>query len=962
MKTLSVSILLAVFLFFSLNSEAQELKFYQDDGITVIPEDGTNFPEPGSYTHFGNVNYGNNRSIKIVVKVEENLFLPFLTPRLYQTYDANGNPSNPYAGNDFVVSGLTPNPNPFYIPAGSEFSFTVTFQPQSDGVKDIIIDLKPLINSNNNFNMRGVGLASEIEIVHRNNGKIVLQNSPSSPENGTDFGTLGIGSAKTSEFLIQNDGSLPLLLSQWNLTGSNNFQLSNSGNNSVAPGESKTFMVKYVPNNANTHNATLTILNNDPDEGSFVMNFIGNGAVIPGDFGKLMITQTYENGNNDFVEVKNISSGVISNTFYLARFDNNTNNNPRSNVSLGTFQVGEIKSIPFSFSGSDILVISTSNRRNCFADRIEMVGSINQNWGQGKSLTKGDCASTDPHLDFSLADWQELSLAEVNSARNDQNLKLGVHFSGESIYNNGWSNGFPDRTRTIRISSGYNESTPFKSCDLIVDANLSFDHNSNQSIEVFRDLTVSNGLFTIGDTESLMMYNDYASISGSINKIERTTNLQRIYDATYWSSPVQNANLLNVFSGVNKNRIFLLDPSKKNQVYLNTAYEHWFVTAGNMTMGRGYSIDGKQIGINTFTFSGKPNNGKISTQIFFNYGTGTASNDFNLVGNPYPSAIDPIKLIQTNTDVFDGAIYLWTHQIDADQGGNFSSNDYIVYNLAGSQYNSVPTPYYISSGQGFMVNAIKTGYLKFDNAMRVSGNNQYFYKGEVSKNDLAEKDRVWLKIIDQTKLKKETMIGFFEEATSAYDAGYDAKLYPGAGLRIFSIAGDDLLSIQSVEKEFDNKEIRIGFSTDEEQDLQIGLAKFEGDLKSTDIYLIDHELNVEHNLKIGDYKFRQTKTGSIIDRFSLKFQTTAALGIDEQISEDNLIRIKQKPESLELESLFVINRVHLFDMMGRELGQFNGTEKSMQLSTRSFKPGTVLFLKIYFENGGEIKKKLIIYN
>ncbi|MGB5263858.1 MAG: choice-of-anchor D domain-containing protein, partial [Lutimonas sp.] len=958
------SILLTVFLFFSLNSEAQELKFYQDDRITVIPEDGTNFPEPGSYTHFGNVNYGTNRSINIVVKVEENLFLPFLTPRLYQTYDANGNPSSPYTGNDFVVSGLTPNPNPFYIAAGSEFSFTVTFQPQSDGVKDIIIDLKPLINSNNNFNMRGVGLASEIEIVHRNNGRIVLQNSPSSPENGTDFGTLGIGSAKTSEFLIQNEGSLPLLLSQWNLTGSNNFQLSYSGNNSVAPGESKTFMVEYVPNNANTHNATLTILNNDPDEGSFVMNFIGRGAVIPGDFGKLMITQTYENGNNDFVEVKNISGGVISNTFYLARYNQNrnTSSTPNIAVSLGTFQVNEVKSIPFAFNSNQMIVISRNNNNTCYANRIDIVGEQNGNWAAGKSLTKSTCMSVSPHLDFSLSDWQELSLSEVNAARNDQNLALGVHFSGESIWNNGWTNGFPDRTRTVRISGDYNEPAPFKSCDLIVDANLNFDHNSNQSIEVFRDLTVSTGQFTIGDTESLMMYNDYASISGSVNKIERTTNLQRIYDATYWSSPVQNANLLNVFSGVNKNRIFLLDPSKKNQVYLNTAYEHWFVTAGNMTIGRGYSIDGKQIGINTFTFSGIPNNGKISTQIFFNYGTGAASNDFNLVGNPYPSAIDPIKLIQANTDLFDGAIYLWTHQIDADQGGNFSSNDYIVYNLAGSQYNSVPTPYYISSGQGFMVNAIKTGYLKFDNTMRVVGNNQYFYKGEVSKNDLAEKDRVWLKIIDQTKLKKETMIGFFEEATSAYDAGYDAKLYPGEGLRIFSIAGDDLLSIQSVEKEFDNKEIRIGFSTGEEQDLQIGLAKFEGDLKSIDIYLIDHELNVEHNLKIGDYKFRQTEPGSIIDRFSLKFHTTAALGIDEQISEDNLIRIKQKPESLELESLFVINRVHLFDMMGRELGQFNGTEKSMQLSTRSFKPGTVIFLNIYLENGQEIKKKLMIYN
>lgn len=963
MKTLNLSALLTLFLFFALNAEAQELKFYQDDGITLIPEEGTNFPEPDSYTHFGNVNYGNTRSIIIVVKVEEDLRVPFSEPELYQSYDASGNPGDLYTGNDFVISDLTPKPKPPLIPKGSEFSFIVTFQPQTDGVKDIIIDLKLSADSDHHFfNMRGIGQASAIEVVYQNNGKAVVQNSPSSSEDGTDFGTLVVGSSKKSEFLIQNEGSLPLTINQWNLTGSPNFQLLNTGNNTVAPGESKTFEVEYAPNNANNHHATLTILNNDPDEGLFIMNFTGKGVVVPGDFGKLMITQTFENGNNDFVEIKNISGQIVSGTFYLARFSNNTNNPVVAPVDIGTFQVGQIKSIPFLFSGSDVLVISTSNGKNCFTDRIEMVGSIGQNWGQGKSLIKSDCASTDPHLDFSLADWQELSLVEVNSARNDQNLKLGIHFSGESIYENGWTNGFPDRTRTVRISGDYNEPAPFKSCDLIVDANLNFDHNSDQSLEVFGDLTVSNGQFTIGDTESLMMYNDYASISGSVNKIEKTTSLQRIYDATYWSSPVHNADLQTIFSGVNQNRIFLLDPSKKNQIYLNTAYEHWFVAKGNMGIGRGYSIDGKQIGINTFRFSGKPNNGKISTQVFFNYGTGAASNDFNLVGNPYPSAIDPIKLIQANSDVFDGAIYLWTHQIDADQGGNFSSNDYIVYNLAGSQYNSVPTPFYISSGQGFMVNTIKSGHLFFDNSMRVVGNNQYFYKQELSKHSLAEKDRVWLKIIDQNKLKKETLIGFFEEATSAYDYGYDAKLYPGEGLRIFSIAGNDHLSIQSVEKEFDDKEIRIGFSTGEEQDLQIGLSRFEGNLKSTDIYLIDHQLNAEHNLKIGDYKFRQSETGSILDRFSLKFRTTAALGIDEPISEENLISINQKSEVVELESFHVIQRVQLFDMMGRKLGEFNGTEKSFQLATKSYKTGTVLFLNIYLENGREIKKKLIIYN
>ncbi|MFD1316573.1 choice-of-anchor D domain-containing protein [Namhaeicola litoreus] len=963
MKTLRISLVLFLFLTFYQSSIGQELNFYEEDGILLIPEDGTNFPEPGAYTHFGDVPFGSSKSIKIVVKVEQFLLFPFMTPRLYESYDSNGNPANPYTENEFVVSQLTPVPNPLFVLAGSEFSFTITFQPQSNGVKDIIVDLKPLLTSNNNFNMRGVGLASEIEIVHLVNGQTIINNSQPSQQNGTYMGTLGIGNSKTNQFLIKNEGNSTLTINQWNLTGSSNFQLIHSGNNNVDPGESITFEVRYTPNNEITHNATLTLEDNDPDEGTFVMNFSGKGTAVPANFGKLMITQTYENGNSDFVEVKNISGGVISNIFYLARYNRNrnTSSNPNVAIQLGTFQIDEVKSIPFSFDSDQLIVISTSNNNTCYANRIDMVGEQNGNWAPGKSLVKSNCTSISPHLDFSLTDWQELSLSDVNSARNDQNLKLGIHYSGESIWNNNWINGFPDRTRVVRISSPYNNSTPFKSCDLIIDEDLNFDHNTNQSIEIYRNLTVSNGQFTIGDTESLMMYNDFASISGSIKKIEKTTNLQRVYDATYWSSPVQNANLQSVFSGVNKNRMFQLDPSKKNQIYLNTAYEHWFIASGNMKVGKGYSIDGKQIGINTFTFNGKPNNGKISTQIFFNSGTGVASNDFNLVGNPYPSAIDPMNLIQANSNVFDGAIYLWTHQIDADQGGNFSSNDYIVYNLAGSQYNSVPTPFYISSGQGFMVNAIKTDYLQFDNSMRLTGNNQYFYKEELSKNGLVEKDRVWLKIVDQNKYKKEMMIGFFEEATSGYDLGYDAKLYPGAGLKIFSLAGDDLLSIQSVEKNFESKEIRVGFSTDVEQDLYFGLAKLEGELRSTEIYLIDHKLNVEHNLKLSDYHFHQIETGTILDRFSIKFNSSAVLHLDDKLSDQELIRIKQNVGFIALESIYAIEQVELFDLGGRELSRMEGNEKNIQFSTASFKPGTVLLLKVGFENGLNLSKKVILY-
>ena len=56
----------------------------------------------------------------------------------------------------------------------------------------------------------------------------------------------------------------------------------------------------------------------------------------------------------------------------------------------------------------------------------------------------------------------------------------------------------------------------------------------------------------------------------------------------------------------------------------------------------------------------------LSKAIVFNPGTDPdgANNDANLIGNPYPSAIDPNIFIPANTGVFDGAIYVWRHQQD----------------------------------------------------------------------------------------------------------------------------------------------------------------------------------------------------------------------------------------------------------------------------------------------------------
>jgi hypothetical protein len=65
-------------------------------------------------------------------------------------------------------------------------------------------------------------------------------------------------------------------------------------------------------------------------------------------------------------------------------------------------------------------------------------------------------------------------------------------------------------------------------------------------------------------------------------------------------------------------------------------------------------------------FTGIPNNGIITISIG---GTGS----FNLIGNPYPSALDASQFLSTNSGVLGGTIYFWTHST-----GNPGKNKYSI--------------------------------------------------------------------------------------------------------------------------------------------------------------------------------------------------------------------------------------------------------------------------------------------
>ena len=49
-------------------------------------------------------------------------------------------------------------------------------------------------------------------------------------------------------------------------------------------------------------------------------------------------------------------------------------------------------------------------------------------------------------------------LSEVSSSSTDKNQCLGYHRTGVTTYNGSWSNGLPDRSRSIIISANYNHT------------------------------------------------------------------------------------------------------------------------------------------------------------------------------------------------------------------------------------------------------------------------------------------------------------------------------------------------------------------------------------------------------------------------------------------------------------------------------------------------------------------------
>ncbi|WP_394759056.1 GEVED domain-containing protein [Flavobacterium sp.] len=564
-----------------------------------------------------------------------------------------------------------------------------------------------------------------------------------------------------------------------------------------------------------------------------------------------------------------------------------------------------------------------------------------------------------------------------------------------NIANNWTPSGVPTALQSVSIPNVANDpiiggGVAALACSLTVQNGAVLTVNASNSITVTNVVTVvAGGTFNIRNTGSLVQVNNVTNI-GNIN-MERISNL-RLQDYCYWSSPVGNLlagtfPVQSVSPLTPAGYIFKWGPTTVNP---NGGQGYWVTTTENMIPTRGYILRAPN-GFNNVTtspltanFIGVPNNGIYTPTIsrgtdFTTVGTQgiprTATDDnWNLIGNPYPSAIGVKEFINlaANSNIV-GGVRIWTHaQLPTNATDpfyqNFTTNyypaDYTTINLVGAT--SGPGDYKIGSGQGFMVlmtaGAAGSATVTFNNAMRSAAfaNNQFYRSGNSNKaTSINDDSRIWLDLVGSTGNVSRTLVGYVNGATQDEDRLYDSFTDNKPTQNFYSLINNEPMLIQGRTLPFDiSDQVPLGVKVPTNGTYNIAIATVDG--LFTDgaqiVYLEDKLLNVIHNLTASQYQFTANQ-GTVNDRFVLRYTENALSNNDFNYANDvkvfanNGINITSTTES--------IKEIIVYDVLGKTLLDMKNISKHEVILNELRPTKNVLIVKVILANDTVVIKKVV---
>ena len=532
-----------------------------------------------------------------------------------------------------------------------------------------------------------------------------------------------------------------------------------------------------------------------------------------------------------------------------------------------------------------------------------------------------------------------------------------------------WSNGSPDATKNIVIasSSGAPFAANLTGCALTINNGVTATVPSGVTLTIMNSVT-TNGQLIFENNASLVQTTNVTNI-GAI-EYRRISKPMKNFDYTYWSSPVtgQTAKLLSPNTLADK--YFTFNPSLG-----------WVFNDGVMTPGVGFIIRTPKPGsygapypetvvmpyAQQVTFKGVPNNGDVTFDV--------NADEYNLVGNPYPSALDADLFMTTNTSIIFGALYFWTHNTAIQQSGSnyiYVADDYATYTLTGgvaATTGGLPPSGKIAAGQSFFVGNVSAGSFQFTNAMRntpkvlaPNSNTQFFKQVSTKKTATIEKNRVWLSLTNSGGAFKQLLVGYIEGATNEYDNLYDGVSFDGQEfVDFYSVNKGQNLTIQGRALPFvDTDVVPLGYRSTIAGSFDISIDNRDGQLATQSIWLEDKKTNTIHDLTKEKYTFTAIN-GVENDRFILKYtNTNKTLETDENVLADKAIIVSVKNKKITItSSAEAITQVQVFDLLGRKVydkSKINAQEWSISTLPSSEQ---ALIVKTTLANGAISSKKII---
>lgn len=832
---------------------------------------------------------------------------------------------------DFIVRNTGGNSNRLALSSVSDV--TVTFNGNLEVLNtseirfsgnattfDINGDLKHA--SSNSIELEGVFGIPAINL----SGDIVLSDGVIAGNDGSDIASInfdgstvqtydnsGGGVVNDAVHFVIQDGAVLAIPDGSYINGGGDFTLSSGGELQIGSaagivGGTGSGNIRNGGSRAYANNATIVY------NGSAAQT-LGDGFPVLGDFSGNFVVDNSNgvsvNSNRTFSTLTLSNGSLIFDDYALAILDDHA----RSNGTL---------------SGNSVSILQlehTSTLSNAihFASDGNSIAKVVMN-GSGGSATLGSALTINDTLRINAG---SLSL----SASLDMAANAVVKPEGGTLNTNG----------NLVLNSTSNGTAGITEIGGTLNGNITMERYIPGGARSYRFFSPATGDFTY---DQLIDEIHITGEGGSDNGFDETnTNNSSVftYDETdtsgfndRWAAPSAASDALNAGMGC-----------------------RLFVRGNKQTQGDAL-IDGSNPTPEavTLSYTGSPNTGTVSPSVTCddNCAESNDAGGWNLVGNPYPCAIDWNDVNTTNLGT---TYYVWDPV----------NENYQSYNSSGGTGGAEQ---YIASSQAFFVKSSASGpSMTFEESDKADVENitNYFRKA-AKENEI----KIRMQRMSGDSLYDEAYVTFHEQAADTFDAFDSHKLY-GNHMSVYTINADtNRLVVNSNAADIDQeKVIPLAVFAGASDDYQLQFSGIQSLTKNWDVRLRDNMRNQEVELSEGTTYMaeidNQNDSSYGEDRFVLVFENDMVTGHEDDRLSASDIRVFPNPH--EGNALLYIDfqkhvdeagAVRIYNSTGRIVQErsFSEAESRGTLGVETRLNAGMYYVKIRLDSGEQAVKKLVI--